>query len=407
MLSKSMSLFHSLAHTAGARDGGTYERASSAPSLASDALEMEHEGMCSSERADRPDHHDLHHHIIDMPRDDVPCDLPFDRYVGQQYFHQIDTSFPGLQLINEDPFVFLVHDFLTAAECQELVAMQEQSVRQQPSATGEQQQRNRTSTTVFAPSSEVGWLRARLSRLTKLSEAHLEPTKLTHYREGDFFKPHLDASFQSKKNAWAQRCRTQQLAERGGDELLAAHEPCWWPARCVAVWFYLNDVPEGEGGRTLFTRLQAPGAEYYRQVSSLCRGLGDRDAPPHLGCGSASAALSLVPRAGMAVVSFPATLPRWYGLPDPNTLHEGETAVAPKFIGQQFAWSALIDPEASSVHEHVRDVWRQVLARAAQPGLASRPLGVSPPPADRPPEDLPSAPTRVSNLNFLVGPPDR
>ena len=32
--------------------------------------------------------------------------LPFDRYLSQQRFHHIDTAFPGLQLVNEEPYIF-------------------------------------------------------------------------------------------------------------------------------------------------------------------------------------------------------------------------------------------------------------------------------------------------------------
>ena len=63
--------------------------------------------------------------------------------------------------------------------------MQQLSAKQQPSATGEKQQKVRTSTTVFAPPAEVGWLRERIARLANVPETHLEPTKLTHYAKGE------------------------------------------------------------------------------------------------------------------------------------------------------------------------------------------------------------------------------
>ena len=47
--------------------------------------------------------------------------LPFDRYLEQHNFHHIDVTYPGVQLINEEPFIFVVHDFLSSAECASLI----------------------------------------------------------------------------------------------------------------------------------------------------------------------------------------------------------------------------------------------------------------------------------------------
>ena len=49
-------------------------------------------------------------------------DLPLDRYLSQRSVHRINTDFPGVQLINEEPFVFLIRDFLSGDECASLLA---------------------------------------------------------------------------------------------------------------------------------------------------------------------------------------------------------------------------------------------------------------------------------------------
>jgi len=41
----------------------------------------------------------------------------------------------------------------------------------------------------------------------------------------------------------------------------------------------------------------------------------------------------------MAVVHFPTTTSEYLSWPDPNTDHESEDAVLPKYIAQQFIWS--------------------------------------------------------------------
>jgi len=73
--------------------------------------------------------------------------------------------------------------------------------------------------------------------------------------------------------------------------------------------------------------------------------------------------LSIVPKAGMAVVHFPATTQQYMCIPDLNTLHEGAAATAPKYIIQQFIWSVPINAESTAVHEHVRAHWARQQAR--------------------------------------------
>ena len=48
--------------------------------------------------------------------------LPFDRYLAQRRYHHIDTDFPGLQLVNEEPYIFIIRDFASPEECAALVA---------------------------------------------------------------------------------------------------------------------------------------------------------------------------------------------------------------------------------------------------------------------------------------------
>jgi len=48
--------------------------------------------------------------------------LPVAGYLAQEKFHHINVDFPGVQLIHEDPFIFLIHDFVSADECSALIA---------------------------------------------------------------------------------------------------------------------------------------------------------------------------------------------------------------------------------------------------------------------------------------------
>ena len=47
--------------------------------------------------------------------------LPLDSYREQCCFHHIRTEWPGVQLINENPYIFLVHYFVTPTECRALM----------------------------------------------------------------------------------------------------------------------------------------------------------------------------------------------------------------------------------------------------------------------------------------------
>ena len=54
----------------------------------------------------------------------------------------------------------------------------------------------------------------------------------------------------------------------------------------------------------------------------------------------------------MAVVHFPCTTCEYYCLPDLMADHEGEEALDPKFICQQFIWSKPINELAPELQWH-------------------------------------------------------
>ena len=109
--------------------------------------------------------------------------LPFTRYIQQPSFHQIDLGYPGLQLVHEEPYLFLVPEFLSGCECDALVRKLA-SAAAASDGTATEHGRTRTSVSAIMAGSECAGLRARLARLARVSEAQLQPSKLTRYDAG-------------------------------------------------------------------------------------------------------------------------------------------------------------------------------------------------------------------------------
>jgi hypothetical protein len=157
--------------------------------------------------------------------------LPFDGYRAQTLFHQIDTSFPGLQLVREKPYVFLVHEFLTSDECDQLIG----KARAQPSLgqqlVGESEASTRTSVGCVARRDEVPGLRDRFARLSNVPTSHLQPLKISQYGTGARFAEHCDAvdgagDVDEATDYYADRARalrgTRQCALPGANRFVVA-----------------------------------------------------------------------------------------------------------------------------------------------------------------------------------------
>jgi hypothetical protein len=121
-----------------------------------------------------------------------------DAYKEQRRVHQINLDYPSasphpcfMQLTNKDPYIWIVRDFLSPAECDRLVAEYAVSANE-PSATFAEQAETRTSTTVVPPPAKVAWLQERFCKILNVDLSQLDPTKLSHYAEKQFFGSHGD-----------------------------------------------------------------------------------------------------------------------------------------------------------------------------------------------------------------------
>jgi hypothetical protein len=190
--------------------------------------------------------------------------LRLDRYKAQSFFHHIDTSWPGLQLVNEEPYIFVCHKFITQSECDQLISSFSKSTKQGSSITYAAQEGKRTSTTLLASEKEVTWLRLRIAALTKTSIDQLQQTKLTRYGKGEFFCQHMDTTKRDQKEQW---CRRLCESNEGAEQLTGTGEPCFDSDRFCTVFIYLNDVPEG--GRTRWLQLNSSNILHERWLPQM------------------------------------------------------------------------------------------------------------------------------------------
>ena len=163
-------------------------------------------------------------------------------------FHVPNLDYPGVRHLHRDPDIIAIDHFASDDECDGLAQLYARA-RARPSATAPGQEALRTSTTVFPDELEVRWLRERIAQATNIASLEqLEPTKLTRYAAGEYFRKHIDASFLNEK-MWAYAARLAGVDEDG------VQAPCSWPSRFVTLFLYLNDVDRG--GRTRFRWLHS------------------------------------------------------------------------------------------------------------------------------------------------------
>mmetsp|Transcript_87636 Transcript_87636/g.249256 ORF Transcript_87636/g.249256 Transcript_87636/m.249256 type:complete len:495 (-) Transcript_87636:151-1635(-) len=262
-------------------------------------------------------------------------DLAFDNYQASKWFCRINCDYPGLQLIHEEPYIFIINNFLTPEECDAVVDKCE--TREPKPSVRSTETIVRTSMTSVAKNEEMAGFRCKVMELTNQTDEQLQYTKMTRYEEGQMFGEHLDASAHNGSDVFKRR--GQPSHDYYGDRIIAERgmwttrgNPCH--NRFCTVFCYLNDVEEG--GSTSFTwigkHLGKDGkGTFYETPNSFSTVLPK---------GKASPPLRIQPERGMAVVHFPCTTPDTGGFIDFNTTHTSEPAVAVKYIIQQFIYSS-------------------------------------------------------------------
>jgi len=276
-------------------------------------------------------------------------DLPFDGYKAQPYFHQINTKSPGLQLVQDEPFIFIDPCFLSPDECQQVMGLYTLSSSKGSSAVSEAQTKVRTSTTVVYPTGDepplLSALRERIAQLAHVSTNQLQATKISCYEKGQFFGKHTDATVGHLKQPWIERLMDESATAQ---QLTAPGAAGFLPDRICTVWIYLNDV--NEGGCTRFHSSEPdfdqptcrPDFLYSQALPRMGKVLG-KDVPGAPKIRSKAKDLLVKPKAGMALVHFPTVTKEYMCHPDLLVTHESEVAVDPKYILQQFIYSETLD----------------------------------------------------------------
>lgn len=270
-------------------------------------------------------------------------DLPLDKYLANPYFAKIRTDYPGLQLIHEEPFLFLVHDFLTADECARLRRKADTGTLRPQFGGGAVE---RTSSGVVCVNDEVPTLRTKLQTLTGVSDmAQLQPLKISKYRPGQVFSKHTDAW--PTEEAPVTRGWVQER-DFFGDESRPTRG-CY-PARnqpnhntLLTCFVYLNTV-HGSG----YTTFPNIGLHQSRDGGSFYRNPTPLDTHARVD-GSAwdweyrdeADSVQIAPTQGLAVLHFCSVLPEYGGICDGNVLHVAEAPLdgQDKYVAQQFVAS--------------------------------------------------------------------
>jgi len=264
-------------------------------------------------------------------------DLLFDNYLANPYFHKINTDYPGLQLVHENPFIFIVNDIFTHDECNRLInKAMDYGLRPQVGGGSVV----RTSNGIVCENEEVTTLRKKMSDLTSISDLRqLQYLKVSRYMEGQEFSKHTDAwptenapisrGWVSEDDFFGDRQRP--VSGCMSSENAPLHN------NFMTAFVYLNDVPSG--GCTSFTNIGLhtgkAGASFYDQPAPMDSRRRSDGVKWDWEFGET---LKIYPQQGMAVLHFCSILPEFGGICDGNTFHRAEPPELgyEKFVSQQF-----------------------------------------------------------------------
>lgn len=165
----------------------------------------------------------------------------------------------GWVRVHDDPPIYTCDDFLTANECEALIAAakaqtltqsaignSDKSLRMQTTAAARRNAVRTSSSCTLQHAPACTALKSKILALTGLSKAHLEPVNVTNYTQGQQYTEHQDGLRLGSAGGRPSPEEMEFMAQGG--------------QRVATVLVYLNSVKQG--GATSFTRLDL---EYARQ----------------------------------------------------------------------------------------------------------------------------------------------
>jgi len=262
--------------------------------------------------------------------------------VARGLFPEIDLSHPGLQLVHERPYIFLIHDFLSPTECDDLIAKASAGLQRQTFDNRGTSNGKRTSEGVICENEEIPGFQRKVLRLTRVAAPQLQHLKISRYREGEEFTLHSDAMVPSTEAFKNTADLFADITQRAQGNWNTCNVP--GENRFMTVFVYLNTC--ARGGCTSFPRMGAhyglDGACFYAAPGPFnsmhaADGSSYTEESEQLVC---EAPLRIAPRRGLAVLHFPSLTPQHGGTVDANAMHCSEPAIDEKFICQQFIYSS-------------------------------------------------------------------
>ena len=154
--------------------------------------------------------------------------------IMKYHLSSVNLSFPDMQVLNSNPPVFEIKNFLSSEQCHALI-MQAQSSKSlggmgaSQTFSGSSATSSRTSSTCYLPKEAVMDLLQRVELLTGMPISHYEEAQICRYTAGQQYSWHYDSIPMVLRKGWGNRLAT--------------------------LIVYLNDLPVSAGGATAFRDL--------------------------------------------------------------------------------------------------------------------------------------------------------
>ena len=237
------------------------------------------------------------------------------QYLQEPNYYHLNLSYPNLELIHTQPNIFIVKNFLTSQECNQLVKKaQNKLVPSEISGSG--YGKYRTSSQIPCTQREAPTVIDKITKLLQCKANTLEKLNIIHYKQGAYYKPHCD--------------------EDDGPDTMNGFQNSM---RLVSVIMYLNDVPKG-GATNFLNTHQNIDEESSDDAAENDGGDGENKEVKENKEGEENDdenenKIAILPEKGMVVIHFPGTTE--YEMDD-RTLHEGAEAIDEKWIAVTWMW---------------------------------------------------------------------